>query len=150
MKIRTSFAEAQNVFDQVKKPGNVSENEKIQRITDIFTVLRQKINECEKTLKEQVRAREKRNKTLADNYCIFLNTRNTELLKHRTDFEEMVSSNDYIQLLGAKTRLTDYLNQLTKEMKVLKPPMKIECQLKDVDRLHSGVGNILKNVVVGE
>jgi len=118
----------------------------MQSITQTFNVLRKMIDSCEEALKNQVRAVEQKNKTSTDNYLVLLNNKQKTLSTHNGDFENILSTNDHTQLLEAKRRLTDYLEQLTKELKELKPPIKTEYRIEGVGQLQTSVETILKQV----
>jgi hypothetical protein len=104
------------------------------------------IDSCEEALKNQVRAVEQKNKTSTDNYLVLLNNKQKTLSTHNGDFENILSTNDHTQLLEAKRRLTDCLEQLTKELKELKPPTKTEYRIEGVNQLQTSVETILKPV----
>ena len=108
------------------------------------------INDCEQTLKKQVRAIEEKNKASADNYFAIQKRKQTELSGCNTQFETILSSNDHTLLLEAKNNLTTYLDQLTNELKALKPPVRTEYQLEGIDQLQTSVENLLKTACVGE
>ena len=129
---------------------NSSESTNIQQITATFTILRQKLNDYEETLKKQVHAIEARNKKIADNYLTFLNNKQTELLALQSSFDQIITVEDYTQLLESHATLTDHLNRLTSELKTLKAPINIKYQLKDIEKLSSSLDNILKEAQAGE
>lgn len=129
---------------------NSNESINIKNITDTFTVLRNKINEYEETLKKQVRAIEARNKKIADNYSAFLTNKQTELLDRQNSFDQIIKVKNYTELLKRHEALTDDLNRLTSEIKALKAPINIKYQLKDIERLPSSLDSILQMARIGE
>lgn len=129
---------------------NSNESINIKNITDTFTVLRNKINEYEETLKKQVRAIEARNKKIADNYSAFLTSKQTELLDRQKSFDQIIKVKNYTELLKRHEALTDDLNRLTSEIKALKAPINIKYQLKDIEKLPSSLDSILQVARIGE
>ncbi len=128
----------------ILQSGNGNTN--MQSITQTFNVLRKMIDSFEEALKNQVRAVEQKNKTSTDNYLVLLINKKKILSTHNGDFENILSTNDHTQLLKAKRRLTDNLEQLTKELKELKPPIKTEYRIEGVDQLQTSVETILKQL----
>ena len=153
-KLKEKFDTAQKALDQAlaqgtgSTSGNGSTN--IQTITQTFDVLRKMINDCEQKLIKQVQAIEEKNKTSADKYLAIPKRKQKELSGCNTQFETILSSNDHTLLLEAKNNLTTYLDQLTNELKALKPPVRTEYQLEGIDQLRTSVENLLKTARVGE
>jgi hypothetical protein len=122
----------------------------MQWITRTFDELRQTINNYEKALKSQVHAIEEKNTMLAENYLKLLNNKQQTLSNHNRDFGKILSTNNYTQLLEAQTRLTDYIEQLTKDLKELEVPVQTECRIEGGDQLQTNINDILTRVRVIE
>jgi len=125
-------------------------NTNMQSITQTFTALRKMIDNYEAVLKNQIQAIEEKNTALIVGHLGILNNKQQTLSKHNGDFEKILSTNDHTPLLEAKRRWTDYLDQLTKELKELKPPIKTEYRIDGIDQLQANVETILKQVRIVE
>lgn len=154
MKLKAKFNTAQTALDQTSAQTTSSasgnENTNIQMITQNFDALRKMINDCEETLKRQVRAIEEKNKTSADNYLSILNRKKRELSGCNTQFETILSSNDHTLLLEAKKGLATYLDELSNELKALKSPTRTKYRLEGIEQLRSSLESILKTAHVVE
>ncbi len=122
----------------------------MQWITRTFDELRQTINNYEKALKSQIHAIEEKNNMVAENYLKLLNKKQGTLSNHNRDFGQILSTNNYTQLLETKTRLTDYIEQLSKELKELEVPVKTEYRIEGVGQLQTNINDILTRVRVIE
>ncbi|CAF4184975.1 unnamed protein product [Adineta steineri] len=108
------------------------------------------IDNYEKTLKNQICVIEEKNKTTTENYLKQLNIKQKTLSDHNGQFENILSTNDHTQLLDNKKSLTNYLEQLMKELKELKSPIKTEYRIEGVDQLQTNIDNILKQARIVE
>lgn len=153
-KLKEKFDTAEIVLNRTlaKAPKSSNENgsTNLQRITETFDALRKMINDCEETLKKQVRAIEEQDKPSLDNYLAITKRKQKELSGCNTQFETILSSNDHTLLLEGKNNLITFLDQLMNELQALKPPFRTECRLEGIDQLHTNVENLLKPVRVGE
>jgi hypothetical protein len=152
--LKTGYKEAQRLLHQATEQGmlliSANENTSMQSITRTFDALRDIINDYEKALKSQIREIEEKNNKLTENYLTILKEKQRTLSNCIKNFEKILSTNDPTQLLEAKTRLTDEAEQLTKELKELKAPIKTEYRLEEFDQLQASVDNILKKARVDE
>lgn len=152
--MKAGFKEAQTSLSQTTAQGmllkNGNESTNMQLITRTFDALRKMINSYEEALKNQVHAIEEKNKLLAENYLALLNSKQETLSNQNRGFENILSTKDHTQLLEAKRRLTDYLEQLTKELQELKPPIKTDYCIEGIDKLQASINDILKQARVVE
>jgi hypothetical protein len=137
-------------IEQGKLLKSGKENTSMQWITRTFDELRQTINNYEKALKSQIHAIEEKNNMVAENYLKLLNKKQGTLSNHNRDFGQILSTNNYTQLLETKTRLTDYIEQLSKELKELEVPVKTEYRIEGVGQLQTNINDILTRVRVIE
>ena len=152
--MKEKFDTAQTALNQAlaqeTSSTNANGSTNIQTITQTFEALRKMINDCEETLIKQVQAIEEKNKTSADKYLAIPKRKQKELSGCNTQFETILSSNDHTLLLEAKNNLTTYLDQLTNELKALKPPVRTEYRLEGIDPLRTSVENLLKTACARE
>ncbi|CAF1164084.1 unnamed protein product [Adineta steineri] len=130
-KLKTEFKEAQTSLNQAITQGmpsiDINDNPNMKLITQTCDTLRKMIGNYEKALKNQELTIKQ--KTLSD---------------HNGKFENILSTNDHTQLLETKKSLINYLEQLMKELKDLKQPIKTEYRIRGVDQLLTSTDNILK------
>ncbi len=144
--MRAEFEGAQASLSQAMLFNSGNGNTNMQSITQNFTALRKMIDNYEAVLKNQIQAIEEKNTALTVDHLGLLNNKQKTLSTHNGDFENILSTNDHTQLLEAKRRLTNYLEQVKKELKELKPPIKTEYRIEGVDQLQTSVETILKQV----
>ncbi|CAF1139485.1 unnamed protein product [Adineta steineri] len=153
-KLKTEFREAKTSLNQAVTQGmpltDMNENANIQSITETFAALRKMIDNYEEALKNQIRAIEEKNKTSTESYWNQLNIKQKTFSDHNEKFENILSTNDHTQLLEDKKSLTNYLEQLTKELKELKLPIKTQYRVEGVDQLQTSIDNILKQACIIE
>ncbi|CAF1361319.1 unnamed protein product [Rotaria magnacalcarata] len=153
-KLTTEFKEAQKFLSQTKEQGNLltsgNENPNTQSITQIFSALRKTIDDYEKKLKAQICTIEEKNTVLVDSYLASLVSKQVALSKHNEDFDKILLTKDHMQLLESKKKLTNYLEQLTKELKELKPPIKTEYRIDGVDQLEANINGTLQRAHIIE
>ncbi|CAF1030207.1 unnamed protein product [Adineta steineri] len=153
-KLKTEFKEAQTSLSQAITKDmlltDMNDNKNIQSITKTFGALRKMIDNYEKTLKNQICAVEEKNKTISESYLKQLNIKQKTLSDHNGQFENILSTNDHTQLLENKKSLTNYLEQLMKELKELKSPIKTEYRIEGIDQLQTNIDNILKQARIVE
>ncbi|CAF4042375.1 unnamed protein product [Adineta steineri] len=134
-KLKTKFKEAHTSLSQAITKDmhltDMNDNKNIQSITKTFDALQ-------------------KNKTTTENYLKQLNIKQKTLSDHNGQFENILSTNDHTQLLDNKKSLTNYLEQLMKELKELKSPIKTEYRIEGVDQLQTNIDNILKQARIVE
>ncbi|CAF3025540.1 unnamed protein product [Rotaria sp. Silwood2] len=152
--LSTGFKEAQQSLSRIREQGmllkNRNNNTGTQSITRVFAALRRMIDDYEKKLKNEISSIEETNTALVESYITSLNNKQTTLSKYNEGFEKILSTKDHTHLLEADKKLTDYLEQLTKKLEELKPPVKIDYQIEGVDQLETKMKDILQQARVIE
>ncbi|CAF0725475.1 unnamed protein product [Adineta steineri] len=148
--IAVPISELKAGFKEAQTSLNQAITQSMQPITQTFDALRKMIDNVEKALKNQIHTIEEKNQTSTESYLKQLTIKQKALSDHNGKFENILSTNDHTHLLEAKQSLTNYLEQLMKELKELKSPIKIQYCIEDVDQLQTSIDNILKQARIVE
>ncbi|CAF0861618.1 unnamed protein product [Adineta steineri] len=152
--LKTEFKEAQTSLSQAIAQNmpltDMNENTNIQSITQTFDALHLMMDNFEKALKNQICIIEEKNKTLTESYLQQLILKQTIFSDHNRKFENILSTNDQMQLLEDKNSLTNYLQQLMTELRELKLSIKTGYRIEGVDQLQTSINNILKQARIVE
>ncbi|CAF5189561.1 unnamed protein product, partial [Rotaria sp. Silwood1] len=76
---------------------------------------------------------------LVESYITSLEIKQGTLSKYNDGFEKIVSIKNHTQLMEANKKLTNYLEQLTTELKELKTPIKTEYRIEGIDQLETKI-----------
>ncbi|CAF4985961.1 unnamed protein product [Rotaria sp. Silwood1] len=88
---------------------------------------------------------------LVESYITSLEIKQGTLSKYNDGFEKIFSIKNHTQLMEANKQLTNYLEQLTTELKELKAPIKTEYRIEGIDHLETKIKDILQQArVIGQ
>lgn len=133
-----------SLTEKLKRDLNNNETNDVQKITKVFNKLRQRINEYEKRLKNNILEVRKNNEQSLQNHNLLVEKKEREFAKTLEKYAKLVSNKDYIQLLQQHSPMINFLDKFKRDLKEVNVPRTKCHRIEGIDDLEAKIDGLLK------